>query len=407
MSSKPTLVIILVDALAASFVQPETMPFLSRLAGEGKKVALLPSPFFAGVDPLLYGSDGCRLGRFTGYCFDEERSPYRDVSTRKLSALNRRPRGRVGKLLHTLWARWVLRKAGRAWMAPQLFPAGLLPRIAPAPPPAGVFFSTHLVHRLEAAGHRARWYTRDFPFEGRKWIGSQLFAWRYGRHLRRWALGAAGEEPPQLVLLELSVELDRLGHCYGPDLESPLAGGLRRVDRQLESLWQAMRDWPRLHGLVVSDHGMSRVECSWDLQFALAKAGLLARLGNGMILSSTLAQFRAADGGLLEGLSDFLRTSGQGNAISLEAFEENQIPADRRWGDVVFVVPEGTLLLPNHFQGRRFVRGMHGYASSRQPSSYPVAVFWGERWKVEAVQPEMPMQEVYPLMLDLFDLGRD
>jgi len=406
-NSKPTLVIILVDALAASFVQPQTMPFLSRLAGEGKKVALLPSPFFAGVDPLLYGVGGCRLGRFTGYCFDDERSPYRDVSTIRMSVLDRLPRGRVGKLLRTLWARWVLRKVGRAWMAPQLFPAGLLPRIAPAPPPADPFAATHLVRRLEAAGHRARWYTRDFPFEGRKWMGSQLFTWRYRRHLRRWALGAAGEEPPQLVLLELSVELDRLGHCYGPDLESPLAGGLRRVDRQLESLWQAMRAWPRLHGLVVSDHGMSRVERRWDLQSALAKAGLLERLKNGMILSSTLAQFCAADGGLLKGLTDFLRASGQGSVIPFEAFEENQVPADRRWGDVVFVVPEGTLLLPNHFQGSRFMRGMHGYASSLQASSYPVAVLWGERWKKEAVQPEMPMQEVYPVLLDLFDLRRD
>ena len=212
MNAPPTLVIILVDALPASFVQPQTMPFLSRLAGEGKKVALLPSPFFAGVDPLLCGADGCDLGRFTGYCFDEEHYPYRDVSTRKLSVLDRLPRGRVGKLLRHLWAHWVLRRAGRAWMAPQLFPAGLLPRIAPAPPPADPSAATHLVHRLEAAGHRARWYTRDFPFEGRKWLGSQLFAWRYGRRLRRWALGPGGEEPPQLVLLELSVELLSLIH---------------------------------------------------------------------------------------------------------------------------------------------------------------------------------------------------
>ena len=75
MNSTPTLVIVLVDALAASYIQPEAMPFLSELSTQGKKVALEPSPFYSGVDPILYGMGGEALGRFTGYQFDPDRSP--------------------------------------------------------------------------------------------------------------------------------------------------------------------------------------------------------------------------------------------------------------------------------------------------------------------------------------------
>ena len=177
------------------------------------------------------------------------------------------------------------------------------------------------------------------------------------------------------------------------------------MDRRLESLWQAMQAWPRLHWLVVSDHGMSRVGRSWDLVSALAKAGLLEPLKDAMILSSTLAQFRVQDSGLLRELVGFLRESGQGSAIPFEEFEGHQIPSHRRWGDLVFAAPEGTLLLPNHFQGGRFVRGMHGYASSAQPTSHPVAVLWGPQWTLDAIDKKMPMQRLYPLMLDLFELG--
>ena len=126
-----------------------------------------------------------------------------------------------------------------------------------------------------------------------------------------------------------------------------------------------------------------------------------------MIISSTLAQLNVPDSALLEELLAFLRESRQGIPIRGEEFPEHGIPDDSRWGNLVFAVPEGTLLLPNHFQGRCPALGMHGYASSEQPSSRPVAVLVGEQWRFEDVRPEMAMQELYPLMLDLFELGRE
>jgi len=399
--SSPTLVIVLVDALAATQLEHQAMPFLHRLAREGKKISLDPSPYYAGIDPVLYGVSGLELGRFTGYCFDSERSPYAKASG-GLSLLDRLPRGRAGKLTRNLGAKKLLKSSGGGWLAPQLFPSEVLAKLAP--PPATDSPHPHIVHGLEQAGLQCRWYTRDFPYEGRKWLGSQLFALRHQRDLFRWILETDSEGPPALVLFELSVELDRMGHRYGPRLEGPLLEAARRIDRQLCELWRQMCDWPRLHWLVVSDHGMSQVERTWDLRAALQKAGLWDRLRGGTMIHSTSAQFSVPDVGVRNETMALLNETGPGIAVSYDGFKEVQIPDDNRWGDLVFLASEGTLLLPNHFQGRRQVAGMHGYHSSEQESSRPVAVLWGEQWPKDRVSPRTVMQALYPLITELFGL---
>jgi hypothetical protein len=399
--NKPHLVIVLVDALSASYVQPEIMPFLCRLAGEGGQAALSPSPFFAGADPILYGLDTLAMNKFTGYCFDRDGSPYRDLPS--INSLDWLPENRPGKLGRYLLARWLLRKKGRSWMPPQFFPSNVLPRLAPAPPVPESAESRHIVHRVEGAGLRAKWYTRDFPFEGRKWLGSQLYMLRHRKDFLQWIFGTGPDGPPDLLLFEWSVLLDRVGHHRGPSLSPQLQSAAQAVDQQLEDIWQRMQEWPGLHWMVISDHGMSEVEQRLNLA-DLLKEDLWRASRDSWILSSTLAQGWIEDDRLREEAVQALRESGQGEVILPEDFQAYGIPPDSHWGNIVFAMREGTLLLPNHFQGSRVVRGMHGYASSTQDSSQPVAVLWGQDWDCSRLKPGMAMKDLYPAVMGLFGI---
>ena len=181
MSDTPTLVVVLVDALAADYIQPQAMSFLSRLAGKGRKVALQPSPFFSGADPILFGCGGVEMGRFAGYCFDSQRSPYNAVGG-NLKWLDRIPQTTIGKFLRTLYARRLLQQGNAGWLPPQFFPSDLLHRLAP--PLDCAPMERHIVSQLEKKDYAARWYTRDFRYEGQKWLGSRIFALRYRQALK-------------------------------------------------------------------------------------------------------------------------------------------------------------------------------------------------------------------------------
>jgi hypothetical protein len=406
MPELPTLVMVLVDALSAEYVRPDWMPFLSRLAKEGKAVGIKPEPFFPGADPILYGCSGRELGRLTGYCFDPDRAPYSRIPPHKIYSLDYFPKNRGGKLFRTMQARRLLNQAGAEWLPPQLFPVELLVKLAPPPfrePPKG-----HFVEKAEKAGFRARWYTRDFPHEGQKWLGSQFFDLRYRKVFEEWILAEEPEKgPPGLILFELSVLLDRYGHRHGPEHERSMKEAAKIVDGRLEGIWERMQKWKNLHWLVIGDHGMSQVKQHWDLAGALQKAGLWGKLESQVIINSTLAQFCIQDDSLRQATAGILDRDAPGQVVFPDRFKAFGIPDDTRWGDLVLLVEEGVLLLPNHFQGSRAARGMHGYGQSRTAVSHPAAVFWGPEWNFEQVHEAMPMADLCPVLCRLIRIDNE
>lgn len=395
------LAILLVDALAETYIRPDVMPYLSSLIQQGGKVPLTPSPFYCGGDPILFGKSGFEMGRFTGYRFDARHSPYRGLDS-ALSLLDRMPKGRYGKLARTLYARRVLSRANRNWMSPQIFPAQLLPKIAPAG--ADETDPAHVVHRAEKAGLKCRWYSRDFPYEGSKWLGSQLFSLRYSKAFEQWLLLSDSGGPPDLILAEISVDLDRCGHQYGPGLDGSVAKAARKLDKKLQYLSEQTSLWPGLHLLIIGDHGMSRVDRIVNIEAIFKDLGVWDELNGNAIVSSTLIQFRFANDSTASTLGRCqpeIEKRTFGKLVFFEEFERFGIPADRCWGDAILLIPEGALILPNHFQGNREVLGMHGYFESHQQSSMPAAVFSGDGWNRERFSQKMPMKELYRAIVDL------
>jgi hypothetical protein len=135
---------------------------------------------------------------------------------------------------------------------------------------------------------------------------------------------------------------------------------------------------------------------------------------HGYILNSTFAQFWCRDPKCRAMILEKLEAVKDINILRGEKLAKVGLPEDTRWGDFFAAVPEGTLILPNHFQGKHKVNGMHGYIGAKTPESRALALLWGEKWSrgkevfttqkhydTEVIQ----MTSIAPVILELFGLS--
>jgi hypothetical protein len=160
---------------------------------------------------------------------------------------------------------------------------------------------------------------------------------------------------------------DHEGHRHGPGSDE-VRRDLEAQDESLARLVAGLEARGLLATttlLVVSDHGMARVERAVDLAGALRGAGVRAATfaggGFGLVYAKQAAQVG--------------RAAGVARELGLEAFERRTAPralrlGNDRYGDVVVIAPLGTAFLRESL-GRRFAAalrlpsatrgGAHGY----------------------------------------------
>jgi len=154
--------------------------------------------------------------------------------------------------------------------------------------------------------------------------------------------------------------IDALMHAHGT--------GAAAVDDRLARLGDAIRRalaGARAHGREVwlylaSDHGMADVTRHVDVMAAVAASGLRPGVDYHAFYDSTLARFwfrsplaEPAARAALEGLPGRFLTSADEERWGIHF-------ADRRYGEVIWLVDEGGLIVPS-YMGRHPVKAMHGY----------------------------------------------
>ena len=66
---------------------------------------------------------------------------------------------------------------------------------------------------------------------------------------------------------------------------------------------------------------------------------------------------------------------------------------DNRFGDIIFIANSGCLFLPNHFQGNRELKGMHGYLPD-VPGNRSALLCSAHK-----IEPLMLSQQIYPMTI--------
>jgi predicted AlkP superfamily pyrophosphatase or phosphodiesterase len=203
------------------------------------------------------------------------------------------------------------------------------------------------------------------------WVGSEG-AWRSGRGPRYWKRFDAGtpeREKVDQILAWLDIPEardrprlvtswfrggDRAGHVHGPASEA-VRKTLREQDRALDRLIRGLDDRGALDHttlMLVSDHGMAAVEHRVDLQAALRRENVAAK-----VLGAGGFAILAPDGAPA--------AVAVARGLGLEAWVLEEAPpalrlGNPRFGSAVVIAPPGTAIQPSGLL-RPAMRGAHGY----------------------------------------------
>jgi predicted AlkP superfamily pyrophosphatase or phosphodiesterase len=162
--------------------------------------------------------------------------------------------------------------------------------------------------------------------------------------------------------------LDGLLHRVGT--KSPeVPAKLRQYEEWISNLLAvAQSHYAEVHLYVFSDHGMADCEKLLDLQAKMA--ALDARMGRdyAVVYDSTMARFWFFRETARREIINCLSQVPEGHIMSdAELAELHTLFPDRYFGELIFLVKEGVLIVPSHM-GERPLAAMHGYHPNEKQS---------------------------------------
>ena len=193
---------------------------------------------------------------------------------------------------------------------------------------------------------------------------------------------ASEEANRDALLADLKSERIDFAFLYWPGLD----GLLHRVGNQSDEVPARLRvyeDWigqiidvaeehyEEIRLYVFSDHGMANCDERLDLKSVIEKLPLRMGEDYAVVYDSTMARFWFFNDEAREQVSTALQNISQGRILP-----ESELRDLRAWfpdgyfGELIFLVREGVLIVPSHM-GERPIRAMHGYHPG-EPQSYAV-----------------------------------
>jgi hypothetical protein len=151
-----------------------------------------------------------------------------------------------------------------------------------------------------------------------------------------------------------------------------VARELAFVESKIASVVDVARGTGREVSVIVySDHGMLKTTGTFDLMEGIESLGLRAGRDYLAFYDSTMARFWFTDPAARAGIVAFLEGIDCGRILSDQDLrDEGVLFEDRRFGELVFLMDSGVLILPS-FMGAEAPAGMHGF-TPEHPDSYAV-----------------------------------
>ncbi len=164
-------------------------------------------------------------------------------------------------------------------------------------------------------------------------------------------------------------ELDGLLHRVGND--SPeIPARLRAYEQAIAKLMTVAREhYEEVRLYVFSDHGMANCDVHLDLRSQIDALGFRPGVDYAVVYDSTMARFWFFNDDARQAITEKLEETPQGEILSdAELNDLGTLFSDRYFGELIFLVEEGTLIVPSDM-GERPIRAMHGYHPDA-PHSY-------------------------------------
>jgi predicted AlkP superfamily pyrophosphatase or phosphodiesterase len=196
--------------------------------------------------------------------------------------------------------------------------------------------------------------------------------------------------------------LDGLMHYVGnraPEVRTKL----RAYDSWIQQLVAtAKQHYEEVRLYVFSDHGMANCDEVLDLRAQVEALPLRMEKDYAVVYDSTMARFWCFNDSARAQITACLQRVPQGRIVPDAELKQMQVFfADRYFGEIIFLVKEGVLIVPSHM-GERPIRGMHGYHPT-DPQSY-AALCANQESIPEEVQ---AIPDVYHLMTRDAELAKE
>ena len=163
--------------------------------------------------------------------------------------------------------------------------------------------------------------------------------------------------------------LDGLLHRVGnqsPEIDTKLAEYEAWITQTMAAAQKHYRE-VNLH--VFSDHGMANCDQHLDLRSKIDALGLRIGTDYNVVYDSTMARFWFFSDAARQKIPLVLQGVPEGRIMPDEELKRFRAHfADGRFGELIFLVQEGVLIVPSHM-GERPIRAMHGY-HPYDPQSY-------------------------------------
>jgi hypothetical protein len=329
-------IVILIDALGYEIV--ERHGFMPSGLSRSSRLETVLGFSQAALTTILTGLEPSRHGLWMMYAFADSPSPFRWLRFVPVSSERRLLRNSIHWVLDHLYS---IRSYYSLYSVPrEMFPHLDLPARSRMFAPGGAGSERNIFDELETRG--ITWHVWDYTVDEEEAFDG------LERSIER------GDEAFRLLY---TAGLDSTMHRHGTEGEQVRC----HLDWYRDRIERILAKTRGERVVVMGDHGMCDVNRHLDLIEAVAKLGL--RMPNEFMpfYDSTMARFRIRTneaGKRLEGL-----LSGMEGGRLLSRDEAQRLGVffpDGRFGDLLFLVEPGVMILPS-YMGMEGLAAMHGY----------------------------------------------
>jgi hypothetical protein len=212
--------------------------------------------------------------------------------------------------------------------------------------------------------------------------GPNIFDFLEGKKIRYHVSAPENAEAANLEALISDVKKEEIDFAflYWPGLDGLLhmvgnkspevPAKLRVYEQWIEKLLAtAKQHYSEVRVYIFSDHGMANCDELLDLKSKIEPLPLQFGEDYVVVYDSTMARFWFFNDRARDEITRCLSQIPQGRIVpDAELKQLRTLFEDRYFGELIFLVKEGVLIVPSHM-GERPIRGMHGYHPN-DPQSY-------------------------------------
>ena len=152
------------------------------------------------------------------------------------------------------------------------------------------------------------------------------------------------------------VDLDKTMHEFGTKHEKTI-NELKKQDEFASIIVNEFRSKFKESSIVIwSDHGFIDIKEEINIEEKIKDIKNID-----YFFDSTIARFWFKDIKAKDELMSVLSNIKNGKILGLKDKDKYHVPLGREYGDVIFALEPGYLIVPNFYQGNKGCKGMHGY----------------------------------------------